>query len=83
MRATVEISMYPLNPDYESKILSFIELLKAEDDLMVRVNETSTHVSGDYDLIFNVLRDSIRQIFQAEYKSVFVLKILGMDLLGD
>jgi len=81
MRATVEISMYPLDHQYEPKILSFIEKIEAVPELIVRVNETSTHIAGDYDLIFNTLQTSIREIFESDYKSVFVLKVLGMDLL--
>ena len=81
MRATVEISMYPLSEEYELKILDFIKHIESVPELIVRVNETSTHIAGDYDLIFSTLQDGIRKVFESNYKSVFVLKVLGMDLL--
>lgn len=80
MKATVEISMYPLREEYEPAILDFISILKAEKELSVRVNETSTHLFGDFDLIFETLKSGIKDSFEKYGKVVFVMKVLNGDL---
>lgn len=78
--ATVEISMYPLKDDYEPSIIDFIHRLEAYEGFQVRVNETSTHLFGEYNRIFDALKAEIARTFDVHGKAVFVLKILGMNL---
>jgi uncharacterized protein YqgV (UPF0045/DUF77 family) len=80
MEATVEISMYPLREDYEPAILEFIEVIKRQEQLSVRVNETSTHLFGDFDLIFETLKNGIKTSFEKYGKVVFVMKVLNGNL---
>lgn len=82
MRATVEISMYPLKEEYEAAILDFIYALKEEGAIKVRVNETSTHLFGEFDIIFDALKRGIKSAWKKYDKTVFVLKVLGADLDG-
>ncbi|MEX2596203.1 MAG: YkoF family thiamine/hydroxymethylpyrimidine-binding protein [Salibacteraceae bacterium] len=82
MQATVEISMYPLDKDYESYILSFIDHIKSMGGFKVRVNETSTHLFGDFDSIFDALKTGMKKSYSEHDKTVFVLKVLGTDLEG-
>lgn len=80
MEATVEISMYPLREEYEPAILDFIAHLKKQQHLTVRVNETSTHLFGDFDLIFETLKKGIKTSFEKYGKVVFVMKVLNGNL---
>ena len=82
MKATVEISMYPLNEAYAKHVLSFIDGLKSHGGFKVRVNEISTHLFGDFDIIFDALRAEIKQAYIKHEKNVFVMKVLSADLEG-
>ena len=82
MKATVEISMYPLKREYEEAILEFIADLKEVPGLRIKVNETSTHVFGEDDVIFDALKEGIRSAWTKYDKTVFVMKVLGADLEG-
>lgn len=79
---TVELSMYPLSEAYEAHVLKFIEDLKRNKEIVVRVNETSTHLFGDFDLVFDLLREAIRESYNRYDKNIFVVKVLGGDLQG-
>jgi uncharacterized protein YqgV (UPF0045/DUF77 family) len=68
METTVEISMYPLNQDYESFIFDFINELKTYKTFKVRVNETSTHLFGDFDSIFDALKNEVRKSYMKHQK---------------
>ncbi|HKK39261.1 MAG TPA: YkoF family thiamine/hydroxymethylpyrimidine-binding protein [Cryomorphaceae bacterium] len=80
MTATLEISMYPLREDYETQVLAFLELLHRESALEIRVNAMSTQVKGDLDLVFDTLRNSIKEVYQNGVKASFVIKTLEGDL---
>ncbi len=81
METTIEISLYPLNAEYEPIILDFIHRMEAYGTFTVRVNETSTHLAGDYDTIFDALKTEIKRSNETHGKQVFVMKVLGMNLL--
>lgn len=74
--------MYPLSEGYEDLVLSFIADLKKDTRVDVRVNETSTHLFGDYDVVFDHLKESIRTSYERYGKNVFVIKVLGGNLKG-
>jgi uncharacterized protein YqgV (UPF0045/DUF77 family) len=80
MKATIEISMYPLREDYEKQVLAFLDLLHKESDLEIRVNAMSTQVKGDYDLAFQTIQKSIKLVYQNGIKASFVIKVLHGDL---
>jgi uncharacterized protein YqgV (UPF0045/DUF77 family) len=82
MQVTVEISMYPLDAAYVDFILAFINDLKSKSGLEVRVNETSTHLFGEYDVVFDALKSAIKASYLRFEKNVFVIKVLGGNLKG-
>lgn len=82
MEATLEISMYPLHQDYEPHIIDFINGLKKYSSFKVRVNETSTHLFGDFDSIFDALKIEIKKSYSKHEKSVFIMKVLGANIEG-
>ncbi len=80
MTATVEISMYPLREDYEKQVLAFLELLHKESAVEIRVNAMSTQVKGDYDLVFETLKNATKEVYKKGVKASFVIKVLHGDL---
>jgi len=82
MKATIEISLYPLREEFIPEIDDFIARMKSVAFLTVRVNETSTHISGDYDKVMDAVQSEIKTTFGHEGKFVFAMKVLKGDLLG-
>lgn len=80
MKAAVDISMYPLDAAYEKPILDFINRLKQHEGLRVHTNSLSTQISGDYDLIMQVLTAEIKKSFLEAGTQIMVLKILNIDI---
>lgn len=79
MKASLDISMYPLDQGYEKPILDFIHRLQKHKSLTVKVNSLSTHIFGDYDEIMAAVTQEMRVSFEREQKVVMVLKILNDD----
>ena len=77
MHVAVELSLYPLTGEFIPPIVDFIERLKARPGIEVVTNSMSTQVSGDYDLVFDALRDEIRASLSEAHRAVFVMKVLG------
>ena len=79
MYTIVEITKYPLTPDYERPILDFIGRLKHHDGLDITVGETSTVVRGDYDHVMSVLTGEMRSSLESGIRTSFVLKVLNVE----
>lgn len=77
MKTSVEISMYPLNADYERPILAFIDKLKANQGLQVEMNGMSTQIFGEYDTVMDAVKECMKSTFVEEGKVVFVMKVLN------
>ena len=73
----VEISLYPLHPEYIPPIQDFIDRLNADPQLRVTTNSMSTQVFGDYDAVMQALVRELRPTFEDNDKAVFVMKVLG------
>jgi uncharacterized protein YqgV (UPF0045/DUF77 family) len=79
MDIAVEISMYPLSQEYLAPIQHFIDRLQANENLVVQTNTMSTQVLGEYDEVWDALREAMRISLQAGPKAVFVTKFLPRD----
>lgn len=77
MHVAVELSLYPLTGEFIPPIVDFIGRLKARPGIDVVTNSMSTQVSGDYDRVFDALRDEIRASLSGAHRAVFVMKVLG------
>ena len=77
MKTTVEVSNYPLNADYEPPILDFIGRVKANENIIVKTNATSTHIVGEYDDVMEILQKEIKDSFKKYGKAIFVMKVLN------
>ena len=80
MHTTVEISMYPLRSDYEEQVLKFIDLLKLNENVNIKVNAMSTQVVGEFDEVFDLLNASIKVVYKDGVKASFVIKVLPGSL---
>jgi uncharacterized protein YqgV (UPF0045/DUF77 family) len=81
MKATAEISLYPLNADYIPPIADFIKRLNLHRGLTILTNATSTQISGDYNLVMDVLKQEVETTFRQNEKFVVVFKLINADLL--
>ena len=82
MEISVDISMYPLQSEYEAPISAFIEKLKQDPTVKVSCNELSTQLHGDYRIIMKMLEDEIYSVFKEIPDSIFVLKFVGHNREG-
>lgn len=80
MHLTAEISMYPLQTDYEPSIIAFTKRLRQSTDIRVSTNATSTQVSGPYDKVYELLRQEMRRSFEEHGKSIMVVKFIPDEL---
>ncbi len=77
MHVAVEMSLYPLTGEFIPPILDFIERLKSHSGIAVVTNSMSTQVSGEFDRVFDALREEIRPCLSAPHRAVLVMKVLG------
>jgi uncharacterized protein YqgV (UPF0045/DUF77 family) len=79
MKISVELSYYPLSPEFVTPILDFIHRLRSHTSIESVTNGMSTQVFGEYDEVIQVLTNEIKQSFELPH-SVFVMKIVNADL---
>lgn len=80
MKISVEISMYPLQPAYETPILQFIQRLRTHPELIVRTNSMSTQVFGEFEELTRALTSEIKTSFAEGIPSIMVMKWVNLDL---
>lgn len=79
MRISIDISLYPLDKNYIEPIKSFISTVNSTEGLEVETNKMSTQIRGESDIIFNLLKTEIPNVFE-EHRASFILKIIkGSD----
>ena len=82
MEISVDISMYPLQKEFETPILAFIAELEKEQRVEVVRNELSTQIHGEYKTIMALLEKEMFSVFTDIPDSVFVLKFVGNNRRG-
>ena len=82
MKASVDISLYPLTDEYIPVIKEFIERVQRYPEVAVVRNDLSTQLYGNYELIMDLLKVEVRLSWEKYGKSIFVIKLLGDDLRG-
>lgn len=78
MKVSVDISMYPLKPEFETAILAFIHKLKSSD-FTVLENPLSTQIYGDYDAVMAFIIAEMKAAFLNENNCVFTMKFIKGD----
>lgn len=82
MEISVDISMYPLQREFEAPILAFIDMLEKETSVEVVRNELSTQVHGEYKIIMALLEKEMFSVFTEIPDSIFVMKFVGNNRRG-
>lgn len=77
MKLVVEISLYPLHQEYIAPIQDFIDRLNGYSELTTNTSATSTIVSGDMDLVMNILNKEMQYTYQQVGQAIFVCKFLN------
>ncbi len=80
MNVSIDISMYPLKPDYKPSIKAFIDSLNSYAEITTQENNMSTQVFGEYRAAMKIVQDEIEKTSGDEPKVVFVMKIIPFDL---
>ena len=78
MKISVELTLTPLQDDYEPAIIHFIKKLRASG-LTVLENPLSTQVYGDYDKVMSVLGAEIKEAFELMDRGLLYMKIVKTD----
>lgn len=78
MKISVELTLTPLQDDFEPAIIHFIKKLRASN-IKVLENPLSTQVYGDYDEVMDILNSEIKEVFQLIDKGLLYMKIVKSD----
>ena len=78
MKTSIEITLTPLQDDYEIYIKDFIKKLR-KSNFKVNENSLSTHIYGDYDELTKFLIPLIKSNFKDQKNVVLQMKIFKGD----
>ena len=78
MKISVELTLTPLQDNYEPAIIHFIQKMRTSN-LKVLENPLSTQVYGDYDEVMHVLTVEIKEAFQLIERGLLYMKIVKSD----
>lgn len=78
MKISVELTLTPLQDNYEPAIIAFIQSLRASG-LTVLENPLSTQVYGEYDAVMNVLQKEMKIALEAVERGLLYIKIVKSD----
>ena len=78
MRISVDLTLSPLQNDYEAHVISFIKALRASK-FTVLENPLSTQIFGEYDELMLFLTKEIKKSFQDVDISVLTMKVVKTD----
>ena len=82
LKASIDMSLYPLADDYLPAIKEFIERVAGYQGIAVKRNDLATQLFGDYEQIMDILKVEIRRSWETHGKGIFVVKFLMDDLQG-
>ena len=74
MKISAEISLYPLDTNYDEKVMNFINEIHNHKNIKIESNHMSTLISGEYDDVMKCINDTLKGSFK-ELKSSIVMKI--------
>ncbi|WCC46949.1 hypothetical protein [Tenacibaculum finnmarkense] len=78
MKISVELTLMPLQNEFEAPIINFIKKLRTSG-LTVLENPLSTQVYGDYDAVMQLLTSEIKDTFELIDSGIILLKIVKSD----
>lgn len=77
---SAELSLYPLTPDYEPVIISFIHLLRQQPGVEVATNGLSTQLTGNYADVMAALTVAMQPTMEGAITCSFVIKVLNVGV---
>ena len=78
MKISVELTLTPLQDDYESIIKDFIKSLR-NSNLKIIETPLSTQVYGDYEKVMNSINEQIYKTFLNSESIIMNMKIIKSD----
>lgn len=78
MKISVELTLSPLQNDYETHVINFIKKLRASE-FTVLENPLSTQIYGNYDVLMPFLVQQIKKSFNEIDIAVLQMKIVKTD----
>ncbi|WP_010227587.1 thiamine-binding protein [Gillisia marina] len=78
MNISVELTLTPLQDNYEPAIIDFIKKLRASG-LNVLENPLSTQVYGEYDKVMEVLNKEMKTALESVEQGLLYIKIVKSD----
>lgn len=78
MKISVELTLPPLQNDFEKPIINFIKKLRSSG-FTVLENPLSTQIYGDYDTLMPFLTEEIKLAFENQENVVLNLKMVKSD----
>lgn len=78
MKISVELTLTPIQDNFEPAIIHFIKQLR-DSGLIVMENPLSTQVYGDYDEVMKILNTEIKTAFEAIDRGLIYIKIVKTD----
>jgi uncharacterized protein YqgV (UPF0045/DUF77 family) len=76
MQMTAELSLYPLDADYETIVWRFINTLLEKEDISAVTNSMSTQVSGESTAVFAAIQRALELTYREFGKQVLVAKFI-------
>ncbi|CAM1339191.1 hypothetical protein [Tenacibaculum aestuarii] len=78
MKISVELTLSPLQNEFEEPIINFIKKLRASG-LTVLENPLSTQVYGDYDTVMGLITSELKNTFELIDNGLLFMKIVKTD----
>ncbi|WP_276388711.1 thiamine-binding protein [Eudoraea chungangensis] len=78
MNISVELTLTPLQKDYEPHIINFIKKLRSSG-FEVLENPLSTQIFGEYDEVMNLLQGEIKESLELMEAGLLYMKIVKTD----
>ena len=78
MKISVELTLSPLQNEFEAPIIDFIKKLRASG-LTVLENPLSTQVYGDYNTVMNLVTTELKNTFELIDNGLLFMKIVKTD----
>ncbi|MDH3323847.1 MAG: thiamine-binding protein [Flavobacteriaceae bacterium] len=78
MKVSIDLSMYPLQKDFEKPIKDFIKILRASK-FHTEENGLSTQIYGEYLEVTAFINSNIHEALLKQENCVFIMKIVTDD----
>lgn len=79
MQITAELSFYPLTGLYNDKVIQFIRALRENQSIKIHTGGMSTLIQGDFDVVYDLIKNASRSFMADADTNVFVVKYLNKD----